>query len=276
MVYRGVRMAGALLLLGGCDGAAPVGNTTPQGTADPASIAGPIPAPASAAPKGAAARASVVESKTPDYTFTYRYPAAASAIPTLKSWLDADRAAIRAEVARDSAAFRRETTANDFPFRQYESSTVWQVVTETPRLLSLSAEIYEYTGGAHGSPGFRATVWDKTSRRRVASEAMFSSGSAIQSAVGDAFCAALDRERARRRGTPVVRGSDSFSTCPRVADATLILGSSNRRTIDRFGFLVGPYVAGPYAEGSYDLTLPVTPAVLNAVRAEYRDAFTAR
>lgn len=276
MVYRGVMLAGAVLLLGGCGDAAPVGNSGVQSSADPAPSAAPAPTPAPAAPRAATAQASTVETKTPDYSFTYRYPAAAAAIPALKSWLDADRAAIRAEVARDSAAFRRETTANDFPFRQYESSTVWKVVTETPRLLSLSAEIYEYTGGAHGSPGFRATVWDKANERRVAPEAMFTSGSAIQAAVGDAFCKALDRERARRRGAPVVRGSDSFSTCPRVADATLILGSSDRRTIDRIGFLVGPYVAGPYAEGSYDLTLPVTPAVLNAVRADYRDAFTAR
>ena len=52
--------------------------------------------------------------------------------------------------------------------------------------------------------------------------------------------------------------------------------SSNRRAIDRLGLLVGPYVAGAYAEGSYDITLPVTPAVLKAVKPEYRGAFAVR
>ena len=44
---------------------------------------------------------------------------------------------------------------------------------------------------------------------------------------------------------------------------------------DRIGFLIGPYAAGPYAEGSYDVTLPVTPAVIAAVKPEFRTAFAA-
>ena len=54
---------------------------------------------------------------------------------------------------------------------------------------------------------------------------------------------------------------------------TLILGSRNHKTFDRIGFLIAPYEAGPYAEGSYEVTLPVTPAVLAAVKPEWRGAF---
>ena len=53
----------------------------------------------------------------------------------------------------------------------------------------------------------------------------------------------------------------------------MILGSSDRKRFNRIGLLVGPYAAGPYAEGSYDITLPVTPAVLKAVKPEFRAAF---
>lgn len=61
-----------------------------------------------------------------------------------------------------------------------------------------------------------------------------------------------------------------------MAETTLILGSSDGERIDRIGLLVGPYVAGPYAEGTYDLTLPVTPAIVAAVRPEWREAFAPR
>ena len=45
------------------------------------------------------------------------------------------------------------------------------------------------------------------------------------------------------------------------------------RRFDRIGLLAAPYVAGAYAEGSYEVTLPVTPKVLAAVKPEYKAAF---
>ena len=52
-------------------------------------------------------------------------------------------------------------------------------------------------------------------------------------------------------------------------------GTAGKMAFDRIGFLIGPYAAGPYAEGSYDVTLPVTPAVIAAVKPEFRAAFAA-
>jgi hypothetical protein len=40
--------------------------------------------------------------------------------------------------------------------------------------------------------------------------------------------------------------------------------------------LVAPYNAGPYAEGSYEVTVPVTPEILALVKAEYRDSFAVK
>ena len=42
----------------------------------------------------------------------------------------------------------------------------------------------------------------------------------------------------------------------------------------RIGFLIAPYIAGPYVEGSYDVTLPVTPALLAKVKPGFRDSFS--
>lgn len=131
-------------------------------------------------------------------------------------------------------------------------------------------------GGAHGMTLAGAAVWDKAAGRRLAPTDLFRSTAAIQSAIGDAFCRTLDRERERRRGEPVIRGDDPFTACPKVAEATLILGSTDGRTIDRLGLLVDPYVAGAYAEGGFDLTIPVTAEVIAALKPEYRDAFTTR
>jgi len=53
----------------------------------------------------------------------------------------------------------------------------------------------------------------------------------------------------------------------------VILGSADKQHFTRIGVLIDPYAAGPYAEGGYEVTLPVTPAVLRAVKPEYRALF---
>ena len=53
----------------------------------------------------------------------------------------------------------------------------------------------------------------------------------------------------------------------------MILGSSNRKTFTRIGILVAPYSAGPFAEGTYEVTVPVTPAIIAAVKPQYRASF---
>ena len=54
----------------------------------------------------------------------------------------------------------------------------------------------------------------------------------------------------------------------------MLVGSSNGRTFDRIGIWYGPYVAGPYAEGAYELDFPVDARVLAAVKPEYEAAFS--
>lgn len=268
---RTMAMLGLGALLSACGGA-PEQPAAPGNAAAPAVAATPVPV-ATPAP---AARPSKTTLKTDNYRFEYSYPAAAAAIPALAAWFDARRAALKAELDKDTAAFRKEAADGDFEFRPYDSTTAWKVVTDTPRLLSLSAETYVYTGGAHGSPGYDALVWDKAAGKRLVPTELFTSTDAIQRALGTAFCAEIDRQRQARRGAPVVRSDDPFDACPKVEEATLILGSSDRRAIDRVGLLVGPYVAGPYAEGTFEVTLPVTDALVAAVKPGYRDAFAVK
>lgn len=225
------------------------------------------------APAAVAAQAGVT---TADYTFDYTYPAAVTAFSPLRAWLERDKAAARAKVAKASAAFRRETTRDGFPFRRYESTTEWKVVSQTPRFLSLSGEFYTYQGGAHGGTKTLSLVWDKARRQRLEPMALFTSPAALDRATRTAFCRGLDAERTRRRGGGAGVPDDPFNKCPPLSDLVLLLGSTNGRAIDRLGLIADQYVAGSYAEGIYEVTLPVTPAVLSAVKPPYRAAFAAR
>jgi hypothetical protein len=206
--------------------------------------------------------------------FDYAYPAQAAAIPKLKAWLDADIANQQKQITEGAQADRDERKKNGFPFNPYSHSTEWKVVTEIPGWLSLSADRWEYTGGAHGNPWSDSLLWDKAADAKRAPLDLFASKAALSKAIRDPFCDQLDKQRAQKRGAPVNRASgDEFDQCIDPVESTVILGSSDKQHFDRIGVLVGPYAAGPYAEGGYEVTLPVTPAVLAAVKPEYRQYF---
>ncbi|MEK9211383.1 DUF4163 domain-containing protein [Sphingomonas sp. 2378] len=217
----------------------------------------------------AAAQTAAIEAKTADYEFTYRYPAVAGRIRPLKRALDAEAADLRRKMAQDAASDRREAKASGFPFRPYSYQKTWKVVTDTPRFLSLSSDSYHYTGGAHGQPASSALLWDKAAGRRLETQSVFVSLAALQAATRTDYCARLKAEQMRRNQGDL----SSMNACPPLKDLTLLLGSSNGRAIDRIGLIADPYVAGSYAEGSYEVTLPVTRAILAAVKPAYRTGF---
>lgn len=222
---------------------------------------------------GAAGIAQAAET-TRTYTFDYAYPAAAGQIAPLRAWLEADKARMRAKLAADSAAARADAKKEGFPFRSYDASKSWKVVTSTPRFLSLSGEVSSYSGGAHPNSGSLSLVWDKKAGRQIKSTDVFVSPAAIQATFGTAWCAALKVERTKRLGANA--GPDDIFKCPKVSDLTLLLGSSSGKAINRIGLIADPYVAGSYAEGAYEITLPVTAAVLRAVKPTYRADFALR
>lgn len=217
-----------------------------------------------------AATASPAAPQQPDYS--YKMPPRVVAFAPLKAWLDADARATRAKFDRDVARERVSAKTDGYPFRGWGATREWKIVTETPRFLSLSLDGWDYTGGAHGNPWFGALVYDKTKRQRLKPIDLFIAPARLSALVRNDFCRLLDKEREQRRGEPVDR-KNMFGECIDPAKQTVILGSRSGRAIDRIGFLIGPYAAGSYAEGSYDVTLPVTPAIIAQVRPQYRAAF---
>ena len=218
--------------------------------------------------------ARVVKEENALYDFDYTYPAAAEALPGLKAWLDADLDKKKWELIKSAKNGQAEAKADKFVFRAYADGTTWKVVTDLPGWLSLSAELYSDSGGAHPNHGYGALVWDKQAARRRDPRDLFVSHTALSRTIRARFCDLLDVERSKRRQEKVNRNSgDMFDACIDPVEEVIILGSSNGKAFDRVGVLVGPYEAGPYAEGDYEFTLPVTGAVLAAVRPAYRSAF---
>ena len=233
---------------------------------------------ASGSEAAAAAQARSVSVKDGLIEFEYSYPVEVARIPALKALLDADLDETQAKLRKGALEWREESKKfGDAPAYVYSHTTAWEVVADIPRWLSLSAQRWEFTGGAHGNPWSESLLWDKAANVRRKPTDLFTSPAALSSAIRVAFCAQIDKQRAEKRGAPVDRGSgEMFDECIDPVESTVILGSSDGKTFDRIGVLVGPYAAGPYVEGDYEATIPVSTAVLQAAKPEYRRLFSVK
>lgn len=227
-----------------------------------------------AAPVGGARQ--VVE-ETDTFLFEYSYPQQAGEQPELAAWLDKQLNDKRDDLAVEALEGLEAARDSGFPFNKYSNGTSWEVVADLPNWLSLSATLSFYTGGAHPNYAFDTLVWDKQNGKSIEPIAFFTSATALDRALGETLCADLNAEREKRRGSPIPEGSDDiFEACVKVDETNLLLGSSNGKTFDRIGVQIAPYLAGPYAEGDYEFTFPMTAQLMETVRPEYKDAFTAR
>ena len=270
----------AALLAACSDGADQANDTAPKTEATASSSAS-----ATASADGSSASASLSDAKdrslkvdTDLMQFEYSYPAKAASIPKLAALLD--RRIDEAGKALEKSATEGLASAkkDGYPYRTYSNVVKWSVVTDLPNWLSLSSINYNFTGGAHGMTVFDSLLWDKKAEKALNTMDVFVSGPALSHVVKDAFCDQLDKLRSKKRGETVQRDdADPFSSCiDPVENSTVILGSSNGKSFDRIGFLVPAYNAGPYAEGSYEVTLPVTQDVLASVKPQYRASFSAK
>ena len=205
--------------------------------------------------------------------FTYGWPAAADALPSLREVLRTDMEAERARAlgyVEDSRAAARE---NGIEFIPHYYAKTWEVSGSTPRLLSLAASEEAFAGGAHGNVAFDALLWDLTAQRRVTAEQVL--GEAAISGMTERYCASLDAERAERRGEPVRRDPDDPHTlCPPLSE--LVLAPKDQDGNGRFealDVLIAPYLAGPYAEGAYFAEVPFRAEDLAGIPDGYRAAF---
>jgi hypothetical protein len=268
---------GAAIVLAGCTGGGPdkapaEGNAAGHGAGSMANVAVPKVHALVGKPQELA-------SKTDAFEFGYNWPAAANAIPELDAWLRDNgeklRKAGQAEAASDAASAKKD----GYPFNSQSYDEDYAVVADTPRMLVLLSEGYVYTGGAHGMPINTAIIWDKVAKKRLATSTLIAIPR-FAALAKSRFCTELDRQRAEKRGEPVSHddpnGLVDFVSCVDMTKQLILPVSVGGKALDTIRVVIGPYEAGPYAEGSYVIDLAMDKALLGAVKDGYREAFGAR
>ncbi|MEX0342698.1 MAG: DUF4163 domain-containing protein [Erythrobacter sp.] len=218
-----------------------------------------------------------VEQETERYQFSYAWPVEVAAEPGLAAHLQNRADAVLAELIKDADEDWNVAEGQQWTPRQHSVSVEWKVVADLPRYLSLSGHLATYSGGAHGMSDVQSLVWDRDAGTALKGVELFNSPVALEQGLCRRLCNALIAAREERRGIKVAEGSDDmFDKCPRLDEANVLVGSSNGRTFDRLSIYFGPYVAGAYAEGAYQLDFPVTASVLDAVKPAHASAFSVR
>lgn len=189
-------------------------------------------------------------------------------------------ARLYAEAVRDLKAFA-EGAANEraesegeegdtAPTQPYSKSIDWSVAADTSKLMSLSSISSEYSGGAHGNAAYASILWDKALKRLIAPTALFGPGA--DAAMDKALCDALIAEKKSRLGDNYTPPGPEWS-CPRWRDTPFVLTAST--TPGKAGgltFLLAPYLVGAYAEGTYEVTVPLS-AFARYLKPAYADEF---
>ena len=224
-------------------------------------------APAFASPRVIPASDLLIRQSTPAINWRWRMAPEAATAPALLVAMRAaalnDAAKAKADAVHDAASARKQ----GFPFRRYESVADWSLAADTPKLLALAGENYSFTGGAHGNSGYAARIWDKAAKRSIGFEALFSDWPRARKLLEPAFCAALLEEQTRRLGA---RPTSEMNACPKLSEQPIVPFGGLAPLATQFRVLVGPYVAGSYAEGSYLITVPWPDAIKPLIKPAYR------
>lgn len=213
--------------------------------------------------------------------FAFSWPAQVSAIAPLAAMLGqardeelakqkAEWNASVAEFADAEDGYQCITCVN----RSYAKS--WLVAADTPRFLVLGAETFTYTGGAHGNTVYHGLIWDRDGNdgegEALAQLSLFTDPVALEGTANGAYCAVLLAARGERLEMNIAE-MDPLEDCPAITELVVLPKSSDGERFDQLTFLAAPYVAGSYAEGAYEFAIPVTEAIIAAVKPRYREAF---
>jgi hypothetical protein len=230
-------------------------------------VAGKAPAPT--------AKRFSVELKTDLMEFDFSWPAEAAAVPDLVKRLRAEMDKAKAELIAGAKAEKTYRAKQGLEYHPHSSSTGYETSGQSPRLLSLRVDAGGYTGGAHGNYGTAALLWDRQGRREIRFVDLFVQAGNRDRLLTQRWCDALNKAREEKRGEPV--GGGMFDDCPTLDDIAVIPVDSNKDgRFDKLQLVASPYVAGPYAEGSYEIELAVTGDLVAGLKAEYQPSFAAQ
>ena len=225
----------------------------------------PAPAPDAAAPGSTAAVTPAdaaapmgFEDKTPYADVKLTLPEAIKPQTDLHARLYAEEVRKLRQFAEGAQGDLTEAgAATDRP--KYENTVTVVAAAETGKLFSLKRTAFDYSGGAHPNTLSSGILWDKALKRQIGLADLFRKGADF-TALDQALCSALNTAKRARvpDGASITFDSKPFA-CPRAATTAFVLTPG---TVDGkaagLTFLIGPYQAGPYVEGGYEIAVPAT------------------
>jgi hypothetical protein len=221
----------------------------------------PAPAPGEAAvvtPADAAAPMSF-ESKTPWADVHLTLPDAIKPQTDLHARLYAEEVRLLRQFTEGAQGELTEAGA-DTDRSKYQKIITVTAAAETGKLFSLKRVDYDNSGGAHPNTLAGGILWDKALKRRIGLTDLMTKGADL-TALDQALCSAINAARRARVPTSasITLGGRPGASCPRAADTAFVLapGTLPGRAAGLV-FLIGPYQVGSYAEGGYEIAIPVT------------------
>ena len=229
-----------------------------------------------AKPAAPAAKAVSVSDKNDLYEFEYAWSAEAAAVPQLDARFRKDMEKAKAELISDAKEDRDERAKQGYDYHPHSTQMSYDTAGQSKRLLSLQWTVYGFSGGAHGSSGTGSLLWDRQLSREIALRDLLREGQSWTAAIREPFCVLLNRERERRREEPV-NPDDLFGNCPEMKELTVLLSDTDKNgRFDHIATTADQYVAGPYAEGPFDISLPITAKMIERLKPEYSSSFEPR
>lgn len=213
----------------------------------------------------------LIAERSPLLMFRWRAPAELGQAPDL---LDKLREAALAEQVRmsglaDDTAKTREQVGADGDIKLFWSQE-WDVAFENDTLLNLVSELETYEGGAHGMRNFGSVLYDKSAEREIAFRQLFANWPEVKESLAISYCEELNAMRLKRRGTTDrYEPGDDFAECPPIEEQPVRIDTSNFGNADSFTVMLAPYEAGPYAEGVYEVEIPLDEDLRAALKSEY-------
>jgi len=197
--------------------------------------------------------------KSPLYTLHLRVPAAPMAIPALK-----DRILALYKADADQAKHDAREDKEDNPgFHAYTIDTIWRVTFENDAVLSLSAETFADTGGAHPNGAFQTIVWDKKANRAVPIEGLFEpdqAGSAlavIADAATRAWTKAYIQRSDQQPGPDTDLAKEGLGADPEKLKTYALTYAAGETAANGIVLLFGAGQVWPHVLGDFRLAVPV-------------------
>lgn len=245
-------------------------------TAAPDTVAAPV----DVAPEAAPINLSDVIENTPSYMVGISYPPAAAKYPGLAQELTSYAEHAKAELLKAASEL-----GNDKPTAPYELSLSFDMLTDTPKVVAVSADGSSYTGGAHGQPLVARFVWLPEQQKLLKAEALIDTAKGWQAISDYVEDKLLEQATVRAQGEDLspeeqqeqVRNLSRMindGTAPEPANFSQfqpVLDDAGRITALRFVF--PPYQVGPYSDGTQTVDVPAA-TLLPVVAAGYQELFS--